>query len=82
MNSSRGAYSRLRPHWQSTRDRNFDKAGIEFPIRLGLYCDWVKTSSVMTYVLVLSAKVRRNEWLWQALDVGNVCGPTFGYEIS
>ena len=30
----------------------------------------------MTHVMVLSAKVRRNERLWQTLDIGNVFGPT------
>ena len=35
----------------------------------------------MTYVLVLSDKVRRNEQLWQIIDIGNMFGPTFGLEI-
>jgi hypothetical protein len=59
----RGAYSRLGPHWQSIGYHNFDQAMIEFSIMLGLNLDWGGTDSAMTRVLVLSAKVRRNEWL-------------------
>ena len=36
----------------------------------------------MTHVLVLSAKVRRSEWLWQTLDIGNMFGLTFGFKNS
>jgi hypothetical protein len=40
------------------------------------------TGSAMTHVLVLSAKVRRNEWLWQTLDIGNMFKPTFYFKYS
>ena len=36
----------------------------------------------MTRVVVSSAKVRRNEWLWQTLDIGNMFGATFGFKNS
>jgi hypothetical protein len=29
------------------------------------------STSATTHALVLSAKVRGNEWLWQILDIGN-----------
>ena len=51
-------------------------------IRLGLNFDQVKTNSVMTHVQVLSAKVRKNEWLLHNLDIGNMFGPTFGFQQS
>ena len=42
----------------------------------------VGTNIAMTHVLVLSAEMRRNqwlnEWLWQTLDIDNMFGPTFG----
>ena len=60
---SRGAYSQSRPHWQFICYRNFDNAGIEFPIRMGSNFDLVGTNSAMTLVSVLSAKVRSNERL-------------------
>ena len=34
----------------------------------------------MTHVLVLSAKVRRNEPLWHTLDIGIMFGSTFGFK--
>lgn len=50
---------------------------------LALNFDWAGTNNFVTYVLVLSAKVRRNEllneWLWHTLDIGNMFGPTFGF---
>ena len=39
------------------------KLGINFQIRLGLKFNPFGTNSAMTRVLVLSAKVTRNEWL-------------------
>jgi hypothetical protein len=42
-------------------------------------CD---TKSVMNGVVVLSAKVRRNELFWQTLDIGNTFKPTFGSKKS
>ena len=36
----------------------------------------------MTHVLVLSAKVRTNERLWQTLDIGNMFGHAFGLKNS
>ena len=54
---------------------NFDHVRIEFD-HDGINGD------IMTYVLVLSVKVRRNEWLWQTLDVGNMFVPTFGFKTS
>lgn len=35
---------------------------IEFPIRMGLNFDQAKTNNAITHVMVLSDKVRRNEW--------------------
>ena len=34
----------------------------------------------MTQVLILSAKVRRNEQLWHILDIGRMFGPNFGFK--
>ena len=34
----------------------------------------------MTHVLGLSAKVRRNEQLWQTLDICNIFGPNFWFQ--
>ena len=34
----------------------------------------------MTHILGLGAKVRRNEWLWWTLEIGNMSGPTFGFK--
>ena len=39
------------------------------------------TNNGMTHAKVLSAKVRRNERLWQTLDIGNMFGPNFGFKI-
>ena len=39
------------------------------------------STSATTHALVLSANVRRNEWLWQILDIGNVFGSTFSFKI-
>ena len=36
----------------------------------------------MTSVMLLSAKVRRNKWLRQTLDIGNMRGPIFGFKHS
>ena len=36
----------------------------------------------MTHVLVLSAKVRRIEHLWQTLDIDNMFESTFGFKNS
>ena len=46
-----------------------------------MYFDQVGTNSVMTHVMVLSAKVRRNERLWQTVDIGNMCGLNFGFKF-
>jgi hypothetical protein len=35
----------------------------------------------MTHVLILMAKVRRNEQFWQTLYIGNMFMPTFGFKI-
>ena len=48
-------------------------------IKLRLNFDPVGTNSAMTHVMVLSAKVRRNEQLWQTLNITNVFGSTFGF---
>ena len=48
VDRSRGTYSRSRSHRQSIGYWDFEQVG---------------TNSVVTHVLVLSAKVRRNEWL-------------------
>lgn len=50
-----GTYSWPGPHRQSI--------GTIISIRLGLNFNQTRTNNVMTYVLVLSAKIRRNEWL-------------------
>ena len=39
-------------------------------------------ASAITHVMVLSAKVRRNEWIWYNLDIHNMLGPTFGLKNS
>ena len=64
---SKGAYFQLGPSRQSIGYRNFNQVG---------------TNSAMTHVIVLSAKVRRNEWLWQILDIGNMFGSTYSFENS
>ena len=43
-------------------------------IGLGLNFDHAKTNGAMTCVLVLSAKMRRNERLWQTTYIGNMFG--------
>ena len=35
----------------------------------------------MTHVLVMNAKLMRNEQLWQTLDIGNMFGSTFGFKL-
>ena len=56
--------------------------GLNFFITLGLNFNWARTNSAMTHAMVLSAKVRRNEQLWHTLDIGGMCGPTFGFKNS
>lgn len=51
-------------------------------IRLGLNFDHSGTNIDMTQVPAWRVKVRRNERLWETLDIGNVVGPTFGFRIS
>ena len=51
------------PHMQSIGYWNCDWGGIEFPSGGGLNFDKVITNSVMTFILFLSVKVRRNERL-------------------
>ena len=41
-----------------------------------------RTYSATTHVLILSAKVRRNERLWYTLGIGNMFGPAFGFKNS
>jgi hypothetical protein len=52
---------------------------------VGLNSNHVGTNSALAHVLVLSAKVRRIEWLneqlWHILDIGDMFGPTFGFTI-
>ena len=43
-----------------------------------LACVWSGPTLRMAHILVLATKVRRNERLWQTLDIGNMFGPTFG----
>ena len=94
---SRDTYSWLGPHGQSIEYRNFDQAGIEFQSRWdyisnnpGLIFDqggiefrlgWNQWHS-MTHVLVLSAKVRRNEWLWHTLDIVVCSGELLAWKIQ
>ena len=56
--------------------------GIGTSIKLGLNFNQVRTNSAMTHLLVLSAKVRRNDLLWHALDISNVFGPTSSFKHS
>jgi hypothetical protein len=70
INTSSSIYTML--EFQSSWDRT--------SIRLGSNFDHGLTNSVMTYALVLSAKVRRNEHLCEILDINNMFRPTFGYK--
>jgi hypothetical protein len=63
------------------QSRTNNLQGTRILTRLGLHFDQVGTSSVMTHVLVLSAKMG-NEQLWHTLDIGNMFGPTFGLKNS
>ena len=56
--------------------------GYRISIKLGLYFDQAATNSVMTHVLVLSVKVRRNKRLWRTLGIGDMFGLTFGFKNS
>ena len=49
-------------------------------MKLRLNFDQAGTYNAMTHVLVLSAKLRRNERLWQTMDIGNMLGPTFDFK--
>ena len=60
---SGGIYSWVGPHGQPIGYWNLDQAGIKFLIKLGLNLDEVGTNSAMTHILVLGAKLTRNEWL-------------------
>ena len=51
-------------------------------IRLRVCFDLARTNSAMTHVLVLSGKVRRIEWLWRTLNIGNMFGPSSGFTKS
>ena len=51
---------------------------LKSPIRLGLNFNLAGTNSVMTDVMVLRAKVRRNE----TLDINDMFGLTFGLKNS
>ena len=63
---TRGTYFRWRPHQQSKGYRSFDHVGLNF--------DDAGTTSAMTYVLVLSAKARRNEQLtWAIMAYSGHC---------
>ena len=52
-----------------------------FLIRLVLNFDHVGTNNSMTHVMLMSAKVRRKEWLWETIDIRYVFGPTFCFNI-
>ena len=64
---TRGAYSRTSPHQQTLEYRSCDQVGIGFLIMLGLNSDRAGTNSAITHVMVLSAKVRRDEWSKQTV---------------
>ena len=49
---------------------------------LGLSFEQVGINNTMTYIPAWSAKVRRNERLWQTLDIDNMLGPTFDFKNS
>lgn len=49
---------------------------------LGLNFDQVGINKGMTHVMDFSAKVRRNEQLWQTLDIESMFEPTSGLENS
>ena len=51
------------------------------PIRLGFNFNQAGTNSVMTHVMILSAKVSRNERLWHTIDIGSMFEPTFGFKF-
>ena len=55
-------YSQSGAHWKAIGYQNFEQA---------------KTNSTMTYVMILSVKVRRNEQLWQNVHIENMFWPTF-----
>ena len=48
--------------------------------RLELHLNQAESNNVMKYVMILSPKMRRNEWLWRILDIGNMFRPTFGFK--
>jgi hypothetical protein len=53
---------------------NFDQVGLNF--------DQAIANSAMIHVMVLSARVRRNEKVWQTRDIDNMFGSTFGSKNS
>ena len=83
---SRWAYFQSRPHRQSIRWQNFDHVAIEFRSCWDYISIRPDPINAMTHILVLGAKVRRNErlkWAIMAiLDIGNMFGPTFGLKNS
>ena len=63
---NRGAYSRSRPHRQSTRYRNFNQA---------------QTNNAMTHVLVSRAKGEEERaQRWQTPNTDNTFDPTVGFK--
>ena len=40
------------------------------------------STSATTPAMVLSPEVRRNEWFWQILNIGNVFRAAFGFRNS
>lgn len=79
---SRGTYSWWGPHQQSTRYWNINQCKTKFKLGWGLHFNHDAATSAMVHVLILIAKVRRNEWRWHTLDIGNVFDPTFGFKSS
>ena len=54
------------------KDTIINLQGAIILIKLALNIVQAGTNNAMTRVLVLSAKVNKNEQLWQTLDVGNM----------
>ena len=54
--------------------------GLNFDV--GLNFDQAITNSATIHVMVLSAKVRRNERLWQTQDIDYMFGSTLGSKYS
>ena len=79
---SSGTHSQWRPHRQFIRYHNFDQARAKFQNH-GWSWISIKSEPIMSWHMsrVGMLQVRRNEWLWWTLDIGNICGPTLASKI-